>query len=307
MKAEDLVNLIRRKYPLDRPDGRQSHVVLEQVPDGTGTYLGHWIDAVVFSLWASKGLTRAAFEVKVTRSDFISELQNPLKHKWALDCFHELWFVAPQDVIQLEELPPNIGWLCPRGSKLVTKRQAVRNPNPKLDDVLLAAFMRAASKEITKVSRTSATDILENSEEYRKAKVYQDAITQFINQRGNTEWLDPKTTDDVIKWLDDATMDKQLKQDREHLIGIASHFQREIVSMLNLFLIIANKSLISRDNLVKHIVSAYGGHDDDSIEMLKGLAQDSKALDIQRRYAETVELIVNWDREFKEKVIESRL
>jgi len=299
MKAEDLVKLIRQRYPLDRPDGRQSHVVLEQVPDGTGMYLGHWIDAVVFSLWESKGLTRSAFEVKVTRSDFIHELQNPLKHKWALECFHEFWFVAPQNVIQIEELSPNIGWMCPRGSKLVVKRHAVQNPNPRLDDVLLAAFVRAASKEITKVSRTTATDILESSEEYRRAKVYQDAITQFINQRGNTGWLDPKTTDDVIKWLDDATMDKQLKQDREHLIGITSHFQREIVSLLNLFLIIANRSLIARDKLGRHIVSAYGGQDDDSVEMLKGLSKNSKALDIQRRYAETVELILNWDRDFK--------
>ena len=297
--AEDLVKLIRQRYPLDRPDGRQSHVVLEQVPDGTGMHLGHWIDAVVFSLWESKGFTRSAFEVKVARSDFLRELQNPMKHQWALECFHQFWFVAPQDVIQIDELPPSIGWMCPRGSKLTIKRHAVQNPNPKLDDVLLAAFMRAASKEISKVSQVTAKAILENSEEYRKAKIYQDAITQFINQRGNTAWLDAKTTDDVIKWLDDATMDKQLKQDREHLIGIASHFQREIISLLNLFLIIANKSLIARDKLGKHIVSTYGGQDDDCVEMLKGLSQNPKALDIQKRYAEVVELILNWDREFK--------
>lgn len=299
MKAEDLVKLIRRRYPLDRPDGRQSHVVLEQVPDGTGMYLGHWIDAVVFSLWESKGLTRSAFEVKVTRSDFIRELQNPLKHKWALECFHEFWFVAPQDVIQLEELPPNIGWLCPRGSKLVTKRHAVRNPDPKLDDALLAAFMRAASKEIDRVGRITTEEVLEGSSEYQKAKVYRDAITVFINQRGNTRYLDPTTPDEIVKWLDDATMDKQLKQDREHLIEIASHFQREIVSLLNLFLIVANKSLIARDKLGKHIVSVYGGQDDGSVEMLQGLSKNPTGLDIQKRYAETVELILNWDRAFK--------
>lgn len=296
--AEDLVKLIRQRYPLKRPNGYQAHVVLEQVPDATGYDQGHWIDVAVFDMWPSEGLLRSAFEIKVSRSDFLRELQHPSKHKWVLESFHHFWFVAPQDVIQLEELPVNVGWMCPRGNKLVIKRHAVKNPNPKLDDVLLAAFMRAAAKETDKVSRATATDILENSEEYRRAKVYQDAITQFINQRGNTEWLDPKTTDDVIKWLDDATMDKQLKQDREHLIGIASHFQREVVSLLNLFLIIANKSLIARDKLGKHIVSVYGGQDDDSIEMLKGLSKNPKALDIQNRYAETVELILNWDKEF---------
>lgn len=298
MKAEGLVKLIRQRYPLNRPNGFQSHVVLEQVPDGTGMHLGHWVDAVVFSLWESKGFTRSAFEVKVSRSDFLRELQNPLKHKWALECFHEFWFVAPQDVIQIDELPPSIGWMCPRGSKLVIKRHAVQNPNPKLDDVLLAAFMRAASKEISKVSCVTAKDILEGSEEYHRAKVYQNAITVFINQRGGYRFQEPKTPEEVVRWLDDATMDQQLKQDREHLLEIASRFQREIVCLLNLFLIIANKSLLARDELGKYIVSAYGGDDDENVEALKEYAKNAKGLDSQKRYAQVVELILNWDKEF---------
>ena len=181
MTAEDLVKLIRQRYPMDRPDGYQSYVVLEQVPDGTGMHHNHWIDAVVFSLWASKGLSRLTFEIKVARSDFIHEMQNPMKHQWALECFHEFWFVAPQDVIQLSELPANIGWMCPHGSKLQVKKQAVRNPTPKLDDVLLAAFMRAASKEINKVSKVAIEEALESSDEYRTATVYRDAITRFIS------------------------------------------------------------------------------------------------------------------------------
>ncbi len=295
-KAEDLIALIRKRYPLNRNDGYQSHVVLEQVPDGTGMYQGRWVDAVAFSLWASKGLTRSAFEVKVSRSDFIHELQNQAKHKWCLECFHEFWFVAPQDVIQLEELPPNIGWMCPRGNKLVVKRHAVKNPNPRLDDILLAAFMRAASKEIDRVSKTTDKEVLGGSEEYRRAKVYQDAITKFINQRGNTGYLEPTTPDDVVKWLDDATMDKQLKQDREQLLNIASHFQREVLGLLNLFLVIANKSLIARDEFGKFIVSSYGGQDSDGLEMLNKYSKNTKAVESQKRYAEMIEMLMGWDK-----------
>jgi len=298
VKAEDLIKLIRQRYPLNRPNGYQSHVVLEQVPDGTGMHQGHWIDAVVFSLWESHGLLRSAFEIKVSRSDFIRELQNPLKHQWALECFHEFWFVAPQDVIQIDELPPSIGWMCPRGSKLVIKRHAVQNPNPKLDDVLLAAFMRAAAKEIGKVSRATTKDILESSEEYRIAKIYKDTVTTFINQRGGSKYRDPSTPEELLEWLNDATMDNQLRQDREHLLEIAARFQREIVCLLNLFLIIANKSLLARDELGKYIVSAYGGEDKENVEILKKCAKDMKALDIEKRYAQSVELILNWDKEF---------
>lgn len=299
MKAEDLVKLIRQRYPLDRPDGYQSHVVLEQVPDGTGLHQGHWIDAVVFNLWEPKGLSRVAFEVKVSRSDFIRELQHPNKYKWVLEAFHEFWFVAPQDVIQVDELPVNVGWMCPRGNKLVIKRHAVQNPNPKLDDVLLAAFMRAAAKEITRVNSTVAKDILDNSEEYRVAKLYQAAVRAFIKQRGVIKFEPATPTiEEVLTWLDEATMDKQLKQDRDHLLEIAACFQREVMSLLNIFLVVVNKSLFARDQLGKYIVSAYGGEDEESVEALKEYAKDAKHLDRQRRYAQMVELVLNWDKEF---------
>lgn len=81
MEAKELVDLIRKRYHTAK-DGFNPAVVLEQVPDGTGMFQGRWIDVAVFQMWASKGLTRAAFEVKVSRSDFLSELQNPEKHQW---------------------------------------------------------------------------------------------------------------------------------------------------------------------------------------------------------------------------------
>ena len=299
MKAEDLVKLIRQKYSLNRPNGFQTRVVLEQVPDGTGMHLGHWIDVAVFDLWPSKGLLRSAFEIKVSRSDFIRELQNPLKHKWALECFHEFWFVAPKDVIQIDELPPSIGWMCPRGNKLTIKRHAVQNPNPKLDDVLLAAFMRAAAKEIDKVSRVTAKDILEGSDEYRIANIYKNAVTTFITQRGVIKYQDPSTAEELLEWLNDATMDKQLRQDREHLLDITTRFQREIVCLLNLFLILANKSLLARDKLGKYIVNGFGGDDQENVEELKKYAKNTKAIDSEKRYAQLVELILNWDMDFK--------
>lgn len=296
MKADELVTLIRKRYPVNRPNGYQSHVVLEQVPDGTGMYQGHWIDVVVFSLWPHKGLTRSAFEIKVSRSDFFHELQNPMKHKWALESFHEFWFVAPQDVIQISELPFNTGWMCPRGSKLVIKRHATRNQTPKLDDVLLAGFMRAASKEIDRVNRITSKEVLEGSKEYKRAKIFEDAVVSFISQRGGSKYMEPECYEDVIRWLDDATMDKQLLQDREHLLTAANRFQRDIVGLLSLFLTLANKSLLARDALGGYIVSSFGGDDDGSVEALKKYAQSKNAREYQKRFAELVELVLNWQR-----------
>jgi hypothetical protein len=299
MNAEDLVKLIRERYPLNRPDGYQKYVVLEQVPDGTGMYHGRWIDAVVFDLWPSKGLLRSAFEIKVSRSDFLRELANPVKYKWAVESFHEFWFVAPQDVIKIEELPANVGWLFPRAGKLAIKRRALQNPNPKLDNTLLAAFMRAAAKEVYRATKVTSKEILENSEEYQLATLFKEAVNSFMAKRGVVKSARSSVTiEEIVGWLEEATIDKQLKEDRDHLLNVAGRFQREVISLLNLFLVIANKSLFARNELGTYIVQSYGGDDSENVETLRKLAKRAKAFDREKHYAQMVDIVLNWDKEF---------
>ena len=294
MKAEDLVLLIRNRYKTER-NGYNPCVVLEQVPDGTGMFQNRWIDVAVFQMWATKGLSRSAFEVKVSRSDFLSELQHPEKHAWCKECFHFFWFVAPKGVIQIEELPDGVGWLYPRGSKLYTARQAKHNNNPKLDDHLLAGFLRAAHKEIEKSKQLNLEEVLTTSEAYKKASQYMEATLKFLTSRGKS-YLSPDSADDITQALEEATMDKQLKQDREKLLTVTSRFQRDIAGLLSLFLIIANKSLLARNELGDYIVSNYGGQDEEALTVLKQRAKDRKANNYDNRYAELVELILNWQK-----------
>lgn len=298
--ADDLVALIRKRYSLHRADGIQKYVVLEQVPDGTGMNQGRWIDVVVFDLWPSKGLLRSAFEIKASRGDFLREIANPLKYKWAVESFHEFWFVAPQDVIKMEELPANAGWLFPCAGKLAIKRRAVQNPDPKLDEVLLAAFMRAAAKEVARVSCVSVQDVLDNDTGYQLGKLYIDAVTSFINKRGVRKYQHPSNQEELLAWLEEATLDNQLKEDREHLFSITGRFQRQMVSLLKLFLAITNKSLLARNELGEYIVKHYGGDDAESVESLRERIKGSKRLDMEKRYLQFVELLLNWDREFNE-------
>jgi hypothetical protein len=299
MTAEALIKLLRQRYPMHVEDGWHRYVLLEQVPDGTGLSHGHWIDAAVFDMWPSKGLMRSAFEIKISRSDFLRELEHPYKYKWVQESFHEFWYVAPQDAIQRQELPLNAGWLCPRGNKLIVKRHAVKNENPKLDDALLAAFMRAAAKEIFRIQGTTAKDILDNSDDYRLAKLFQEAVRSFLKSRGDLRFTDRAAdVDEVVKWLEEATVDKELKHDRDHILELTGSFQRQIMSLLNLFLAIANKSLVARDELGNYMVKTYGGEDGENVEMLKQFAKRAKALDRNKQYAQMVDLVLNWDKEF---------
>jgi len=291
MKAEDLVRLIRKRYEGD------AHIVLEQVPNATGFYQTRWIDVAVFSLWPSKGITRSAFEIKVARSDFIHELQNAQKYQWAKDCFHEFWFVAPKDIVQIGELPDGIGLMQPWGDKLVIKRHCRRNDSPTLDDSLLAAFMRAAHKEILAAANRDKQELLQSDEGHRTALAFQEAVNIFLKSRGVNKYFVEPTAEDIKNSLEEATLDKGLRQEREHLLSKLGEFQRDMASLFSIFAIIANRSLIKRNELGEFIIGKYGGHDDEALKVLHGLQENDKYIS-RKRYAEIIDTIIKWDTEF---------
>jgi hypothetical protein len=265
-KAEDLIALLKKKYATD--DGAYNPcVVLEQVPDGTSWAQSRWIDAAVFEMWKTKGLTRSAFEIKVSRSDFISELSNPLKHQWCKECFHYFWFIAPKDVIQLEELPCGIGWMYPKGDKLAIARHAIKN-------------------------QITSREVLANDHEHQRAIRYMKATMQFLKNRGKNSFLLDDAEDEIIKALEDATMDKQLLQDREHLLEVTGSFQRNIAGLLSIFEVIANKALLARNELGDYIIAKYGGNDLEGLEALKKRANDKRSTEHEKAYAELVETIL---------------
>ncbi len=274
--AQDLMLLIKDKYK--SPKGSfESTVVLEEVPNGTGGFQSRWIDAAVFEMWPSKGLSRSAFEIKVSRQDFLHELQRPEKHLWCQECFHFYWFVAPKDVIQsIEELPPGAGWMYPSGERLCIKKHATRNDSPRLDDKLLAAFMRAANKRITTIGDAAKKELNANNPELSKAKEYEKAAVKFLTDSGRGHYPPwPKDAAGILKELYDAKMDEGIKADREHLEMIAQRFQNDIISLMNMFLVIANKGLMARNELGEHIVSAFGSITNESVSILKKHTKDN--------------------------------
>lgn len=293
MKAEDLVKLIRKRY-----EGN-AYVVLEQVPSATGSYQTRWIDVAVFSLWPSKGLTRSAFEIKVARSDFIHELQNAQKHKWAKDSFHEFWFVAPKDIIQIGELPEGVGLMQPRGDNLIIKKYCSRNDNPTLDDRLLAAFMRAAHKEIVAAANRDKQELLQSDIGHNKALAFQKAVETFLKSRGVTNYFLEPTVEIIEASLEEATLDKGLRQERDHLLSKLGEFQRDMTQLFSIFAVIANRSLLKRNELGEFLVGKYGGHDDEALEAIRELQGRNKYIR-NKRYAELIDSIINWNTEFEE-------
>lgn len=126
--------------------GRQ-YVIAEKVPTTPGSWGGDRIaDAIVLDTWSTsfQQLTEPekeaamwghrqsvhGFEVKVSRSDWLTELHDPEKAEaWARYC-HYFWLVAASKDIVRDDLPEGWGLLVPHGQSL----RAVKKPDRRAAD-----------------------------------------------------------------------------------------------------------------------------------------------------------------------------
>lgn len=126
---------------------KNGYAILPEVGNSTGARTNRHADAVVMSLWPSRGLDIYGVEIKVSRSDWLSELRNPEKAD-AIAQYCDGWYVAVSraDIIQTGELPKTWGLIaCDTGKAKITK------PAPTLeakapDRGFIAAMLRRASE-----------------------------------------------------------------------------------------------------------------------------------------------------------------
>jgi hypothetical protein len=120
-------------------------------------------DALVMSLYPSRGLELMGFEIKCSRTDWKKELDDPSKAEEFCQFCDRWWVVtAEESVIQPGELPPTWGHLLPRGDALRCKVEAPKLPAPKeIPRPFLAGILRNVTE--TYVSRSSIFDKVEEA------------------------------------------------------------------------------------------------------------------------------------------------
>ena len=117
------------------------------VPNGTGMARSRICDGMAMGLWPSKGLYLHGFEIKVSRSDWLREIQEPAKAEAFAQFCHYWWIVAPPGIVELPEMAGDWGLLVPAGNGLRVKKAAqIREPKP-LDMPMLAAILRVALRD----------------------------------------------------------------------------------------------------------------------------------------------------------------
>ena len=112
MKAAEIVERLRVMYgprPRVRAVAPMSKVFIPEFRIGTGYGKNNEQRLDAWAMELTDKMVRRAFEVKVSRSDLLSELANPRKRARALLVSNEFWFATPPGLVKPDELPLEAG------------------------------------------------------------------------------------------------------------------------------------------------------------------------------------------------------
>ena len=146
------------------------YAVMWEVGEATGAVRGRSADAVIMSLWPSRGLELHGVEIKVSRSDWKREAADPSKAE-AIARFCDRWWIhtAPGVVDDLSDLPPAWGLREFDGSKWKTIREADLTAATPITRGFLAALLRRADGTMRDMIRDATSEGRDEIERERQA------------------------------------------------------------------------------------------------------------------------------------------
>jgi hypothetical protein len=165
MKATDMEKHLAERYC----DSRQ-WVFLTQVRSSTGS-ASRVADAMAFNMYGSTGYEILGFEIKVSRSDFLSELKDMSKSDEIMSYCDKWYLVVPDaDIVKDGELPKNWGLLVLKDGKLVQKVRAIATRKERMPDYFIASILRRGGDEVECIRKQyiKREDIAGEVEEARK-------------------------------------------------------------------------------------------------------------------------------------------
>src|SRR5690606_19847130 len=128
----------RARYPIP------SWALITEVPNATSTGKTRSADALAIGCWKSVGIQMHGFEIKVARSDWLREIQDPSKALPFQRHCHHWWLVAAPKVVRVEEMPAEWGLMEPGTNGLRVKKGASLLSPELVTFPFLAALMRRA-------------------------------------------------------------------------------------------------------------------------------------------------------------------
>lgn len=151
-------------------------VFLPQVRSSTGT-ANRIADGMAFNMYHSTGYEIIGFEIKVSRSDWLSELKDMSKSNEIME-YCDKWYLVVSDasIVKDGELPKNWGLLVLKDDKLVQKIRPTPQKTVQMPLPFVASLLRRSGDEIVRIRNQyiKREDIAGQLEEARK-RGYEDA------------------------------------------------------------------------------------------------------------------------------------
>lgn len=122
-RADVVMALLRKRYK------EGGYIVAENVSSAVDGPVNRRCDAMAIGCWESQGLPIHGFEIKVSRSDWLRELQDPAKAEAFIGLVDHWWLVVSDRAIVRDDLPAGWGMLAQAG----TSHLRVVVPAPKRD------------------------------------------------------------------------------------------------------------------------------------------------------------------------------
>lgn len=159
----DIWSILRSRYP------ENQYALMKEVSDAAGFNRSNSADYIAVSLWPSRGLGIYGIELKSFRSDWLNELKKPAKAENIFQyCDYFYLLTSDETIAKLEEIPPTWGWLCIKGSRIFTKKEAPKlNPKP-VSKNFIAAMLKRACDRSQFVHKDSIQDEIKRSYEQGK-------------------------------------------------------------------------------------------------------------------------------------------
>lgn len=149
--SKEVCALLRKRY--QHPEW----ALMFEVANGTGHHGKSYADAVAMNLYPSRGLTILGFEIKVSKQDFMREIEKPDKSVPVQQFCDQWWLVAPAKAVDESLLPAAWGWLRVDGDRLVQVKAAPALEAKPLSRAFIAAMVRrqnaADAEEVDRLVR----------------------------------------------------------------------------------------------------------------------------------------------------------
>jgi hypothetical protein len=149
----DMLDLLHLRYTRNQHGNGPRYVMAEHVRNYCG-FAGYrtitplrTADALAVDLWPSSGHVVHGFEVKVSRSDWLTELKDPEKAEAFKPYCDYWWLVVPDAAIVRDDLPPGWGLMTAVGTNgLRIRIRAPRLDRQPMPFEMTASWLRATAK-----------------------------------------------------------------------------------------------------------------------------------------------------------------